>query len=186
VDTAAIDSSGFDASHASTYFVKRREQTAKPQRLSCPTYPTLGIIADCRSHLILAALPGVGPWPEARIFPPLARQATRRVRMDTLLGDKAYDSEENHRFARERCKIKRTLIPIVDRQGRGQRPSGRYRRENKLRFRRKVYHQRWQVETVFSSLKRRFGSTLSSQTPLRRRHELLLKAVVLDLAIVRP
>lgn len=75
----------------------------------------------------------------------------------TLLADAGYDSESNHSFARDDHGI-RSVIPA--RQGRPTKKpaSGRYRRLMQVRFNRKAYRQRSQVETVMSMIKRRQGN----------------------------
>jgi hypothetical protein len=183
VDRAAIDGTCFESSHASTYFVRRVEGSKEPpRRLKSKTYPTLGVVCDCKSHLILSALPGTGPWPEHWTLPHLVRQAVRRVPIRRLLADKGYDSEENHRIAREKLGIKQTIFAVNQHRGP---PRGRYRREVYLRPRRKLYGQRWQVETVFSMLKRRLGSVVDARSDRRRGRELLLRVLVYDLMLVR-
>ncbi|MCH8807573.1 MAG: transposase, partial [Planctomycetes bacterium] len=46
------------------------------------------------------------------------------------------------------------------------------------------YGQRWQVETVFSMIKRRLGETLSARSYHRQNRALLLKAVVHNILIL--
>jgi transposase len=41
----------------------------------------------------------------------------------------------------------------------------------------KVYGQRWQVETANSMLKRNLGSALRAKTPVRREREMFLRAI---------
>jgi hypothetical protein len=189
VALTAIDSSGFDASSASKYFVTKRDhQTgARRQRLSCPHYPTLGILVDCRSHLILAAVVGVGPWPEIGTLAPLVRQARRRVKVHTLLADKAYDSEASHRVAHEKFGVVRTIIRLRRssplQKGRPG-PTTPYRRQMGRHPHRRLYGQRWQVESVYSMLKRRLGSTLSGRSARERSHQLLARALYFDLLLL--
>ena len=47
------------------------------------------------------------------------------------------------------------------------------------------YTQRWQSETVNSMVKRNLGSALRAQTANRRKREMLLRAVVHDIMLLR-
>src|SRR6266516_3639081 len=76
VPFAAADSSGFDAHHASRYFVwrsdgghrqpeaKRPENKPKRRRHSYRRYGKLMLIVCCLSHAILAAVASEGPTPD--------------------------------------------------------------------------------------------------------------------------
>jgi transposase len=46
-----------------------------------------------------------------------------------------------------------------------------------------TYGQRWQVETVFSMIKRNFGSSLSARSTHGRYRELALRALCHNIAI---
>ena len=77
VALAALDGTGFESHHASSYYVRRRESGGKYRgKLHTLTYrrfPKAGILCDCASHMILAVVPGRGPAPDA-----LHRRSTRR------------------------------------------------------------------------------------------------------------
>ena len=65
VALAAIDGTGLESRHASSYYVRRRGNTGKYwQKLTYQRFPKAGILCDCRSHLILAVVPGRGPGPD--------------------------------------------------------------------------------------------------------------------------
>ena len=71
------------------------------QNITYRRFPKAGILCDCRSHLILAVVPGRGPRSDMRHFRAALDQALRRVRIATLIADAGYDSEELHAYARE-------------------------------------------------------------------------------------
>ena len=69
VPHAAGDSSGFDAHHASRYFIWRRDNqkqdVKRPKRRQrYRRFGKLMVIVDCRSHAILAAVASEGPTPD--------------------------------------------------------------------------------------------------------------------------
>jgi hypothetical protein len=196
VAEAAIDSSGFEAGHASRYYVRRRakgqSKSEKPrQNTHYKRFPTLGVVTDVSNHLILAAEAGGGPRPDVDRFVPLVEQALRRVRLGKALADAGYDSEPNHRHAREHRGI-RSYMPAT--HGRpplnGKPLKGRWRRRMQRQLgtrlgRSKVrYGQRWQVETVFSMIKRRQGDAVSGRSYWSRCRDLLLMAITHNVMIL--
>jgi hypothetical protein len=158
VRRAAIDSTGLECTAASGYFVRRRTRVSQPwKKVEYHHYPKLGVICDTSDHFILAMRVGRGPRPDVDEFRPLVAEAGRRVRLMQMLADAGYDSEPNHRFAREDCGT-RTIIPAKHGRPTDKPASGRYRRLMQVRFDRPAYRHRAQVETVMSMIKRRQGS----------------------------
>ena len=69
VALAALDGTGLESHHASSYYVRRRAAGGKTwQNTTYTRFPKAGILCDCRSHLILAVVPGRGPRPDMRHF----------------------------------------------------------------------------------------------------------------------
>jgi transposase len=107
------------------------------------------------------------------------------VRWDRVLADAAFDSEENHRLAREDLGVRSTVIPLNRRNRGRKRPKTRYRRQMVKRFRRKprrsryrrVYGQRWQAESAFSRHKRLLGSALRGRSDASRERECYLRVL---------
>src|SRR5205085_2845555 len=67
---------------------------------------------ECRTHLMVGVLVGRGPRPDTDRFVPLLGTALANVRIGSALADAGYDSEANHRYARERCGV-RSFIPAT-------------------------------------------------------------------------
>ena len=57
-------------------------------------------------------------------------------------------------------------------------------REMRLRFDKKAYGQRWQAETVFSMIKRNFGSALRARSYWAQRREMMLLVLTHNIAII--
>ena len=120
------------------------------------------------------------------------RQASLLVTWDRVLADAAFDSEENHRFAREDLGARATVIPLNRRDRGRKRPKTRYRRQMAKRFRRKrrgarhrrVYGQRWQVESAFSRHKRLLGSALRGRSDASRERECYLRVLTHNLMLL--
>lgn len=186
VALAAFDSTGLQCGHASSYYVRRRARGKKEWQVTTyKHFAKLEAAVDCDTHLVLAAIPRRGPRPDTDRFVPLLEGALRRVRLGAALADAGYDSEPNHRYAREKRGV-RSFIPATAGRPTDKPPTGRYRRQMKYRLDRDYgrYGQRWQVETVFSMIKRRLGSVIQARSYWSQCRELMLLAVVYNLLIL--
>lgn len=181
IPLAAIDGTGFESRHVSRYYTKRRESCG--QRVSYSRYPTAGILADCRNHLILAVCPSRGPGPDIKHFRKTLADAERRANIRTLLADAGYDSEASHVFARDMHDCRTVIPPLIGRSSR-KLPAGRWRRVMATRFDYEIYGQRWQCETVNSMLKRRQGSALRTRTYWAQCREINLRALTHNVMIL--
>ena len=130
---AAVDSTGYEAGHASTYYSKRCG-------LERSHYPKLTIVCDTESHLVLSAVADRGPLPDDAEFAAAVRLAHRAERFDCLLADAGYDSEKNHTFVREEIGSSSIIPPLSGRRN-GKPPHGRYRREMFEDFPQSLYGQ---------------------------------------------
>lgn len=186
VTLAAFDSTGLQCGRASSYFVRRRTRGKKAwQTTTYKRFAKLEAAVDCQTHLVIAAIPRRGPRVDTDRFVPLLEGALRRVRLGTVLADAGYDSESNHRHARERRGV-RSVIPATAGRPTTKPPLGHYRRLMKRRLHKGYCHygQRWQAETVFAMIKGRLGSVVHAVTYWAQCRELMLLAIVYNLLIV--
>lgn len=154
--------------------------------------PKLSLVCDSATHLIVAAIASTGGGGDAPFFEPLLTQACGRMRHTRcVVADAGYDSEGNHRIARADNHIRSIIPPTSGRPRHNGNPpptTQPYRRQQHHRFKRKadraIYGQRWQVETVNSMIKRNLGSALRARTPVRRRHEMLLRVVTHNIMLL--
>lgn len=176
---AAVDATGLESRHTSRYFFKRAGR-----KLSAQSWVKLTVACDTASHFVTAATVTLGPSNDSPQFCPVLQQASLIVSWDRVLGDAAFDSEENHRLAREDLGIRSTVIPL-NRRNRGRKwPKTKYRRQMKKRFFKRVYGQRWQVESAISRHKRRLGSALSSRSDAARERESRLRVLTHNLMLL--
>src|SRR5262249_39457188 len=144
------------------------------------------------SHLFLSGHVSKGPSQDSPQLKPVRRAACGRCRLDTLLGDSGYDAEHNHAYGRQRLKVRVTLFPLNRRNNGRPWPKTKYRRQMERRFRRgprksrsrRVYGQRWQVESGFSRNKRLLGSALRARTGANQRKEILLRLLTHDIMLL--
>ncbi len=151
--------------------------------------PKLPLACDAATHLILAATASTGGGADQPFFDGLLFHAWRRggPAVHCVVADAGYDSEANHRIARRDLRV-RSVIPPKAGRPTSKPPSEPMRRHMYHRFRRgadrATYGQRWQAETVNSMLKRNLGSAMRARTAVRRRHELLLRALAHNIMLL--
>jgi hypothetical protein len=118
-------------------------------------------------------------------FTTMLDEALDNVLLDSILADAGYDSEANHRYAREQCRV-RSFIPATIGRPTSKLPTGPHRRRMKQRLNKDYgsYGQRWQVETVFSMIKRRLDSRVAARSHWSRCRELLLLVVTHNIMIL--
>jgi len=183
---AAFDSTGLECGARSQYYVRRRAAGSKKwQTVGYSRYAKLEAAFDCDSHLLLGVLVGRGPSVDVDRFVPLLNTTLDQVRLDIAVADAGFDSEANHRYAREQCGV-RSYIPATIGRPTDKPPSGYYRRQMKQRLTKDYggYGQRWQAETGFSMLKRRLADTVHGRSYWSQCRELLLLAITYNIMLL--
>jgi hypothetical protein len=183
---AAFDSSGLDCGHASRYFIRRRVRKGTPwQTVAYSRYAKLELSVDCASHVIVGVLTGRGPRVDTDRFVPLLDATLETIQPQRVVADAGYDSEPNHRYARQRHGI-RSFMPATAGRPTHKPPTGRYRRQMKERLNKAYggYGQRWQVETVFSMIKRRLATAVQGRSYWSQCRELWLLSITHNLMIL--
>jgi DDE family transposase len=174
IKSAAADSTGLESTSASAYFVRRRaHQTSPWKTVVYHRYPKLGLVCDIHTHFVVAGRPGRGPRPDVDEFQTLVEETLRCIQPQRICADAGFDSEGNHRFARDEHGI-RTIIPAAIGRRTDKPARGRYRRLMQVRFDRVAYRDRCQAETVVSMIKRRQGSHTAGRSYHSRCRDLSL------------
>jgi hypothetical protein len=183
---AALESTGLDCGHASRHYVRRRNGAAKQwQTVAYSYYAKLEAAFDCTSHLMVGVLVGRGPRPDTDRFVPLLNATLANVGIHSALADAGYDSEPNHRYARDSCGV-RSFIPATSGRPTSKLPTGRYRRQMKQRLNKNYgsYGQRSQAETGFSMFKRRLGAIVNGRSYQSQCRDLHLMAITYNIMLV--
>ena len=180
-----MDATGLESRHTSRYFAARSggEKSAR-------TFTKLSVACDVGSHFFAGATVTVGPTNDSPQFRPVLTMAAA-VPWDRVLADAAFDSEAHHRFAREELGIRSSVIPVNSRGHAGP-PGGRYRKQMARRFRprpggsksKRVYGQRWAVESAFSRHKRVLGSSLGGKSDASREREGFIRVLTHDIMLL--
>ena len=189
VKYGAADSSGFDAHHASRYFIFRTKVNKRgkepKKRHSYKHYGKLMTVIDTATHAILAAVASVGPTPDIDQLEGVMREVPRSITMHHLVADAGFDSAYNHWLLRDFHGMRSTIPPEHGRPPKDPTtlPSDKYRRRMKTHFNKKAYRHRPQNETVFSMMKRNLGSFLRAKTHYGRMRDIMLKVLTHNLAL---
>jgi hypothetical protein len=175
----AIDSTGLETHHISCHFVNCTKRPSYFRRI----WPKITVVCDTQTHLIASCIVTRGPGYDFCLFEEAVGEAAKQVRFKRMLADGGYDCESNHRIAREIFGIEAVIK--LNLRGFNSQPHGPYRRQMKENFDRKVYNNRWQIESVFSRHKRLLGSALRNRTEVSRERECLLRILTHNLMIIR-
>ncbi len=98
---------------------------------------------------------------------------SRILTLISFVADKGYDSNENHKAIFETGKD--SLISLKNKDLPIHKTSGMYRKLAKRKFEYGLYTQREITESIFSSLKRKYGSKLRARKYKTQKIELLFK-----------
>jgi len=161
------DSTGFSLDHASAHYCKRidREKPVKG-------FVNLNVISDLWNKNILVAKIRKRRRHDCVDFP-LMFNKVKKLDFDFFVADKGYDGEINHKLIRENgaeslISLKNKNVPIS-------KTKGWNRKHVKRHFEYGLYTQREITESIFSSLKRKYGSKLRARKFRTQKIELLCK-----------
>jgi hypothetical protein len=177
---ASIDSTGLESRFVSRHFLMRQGKHTQRYR----RWTKLTVVCHNASHLIAAGLVSTGPSNDCPYLVPAVSQAVANLPIDRLLGDAGYDAEANHKFCRQFLGIRSTVIAINSRYNKGGQLTGHYRRQMSNKFPKRKYHQRWQVESVMSRMKRRLGYALRGRTNESRSSECVTRVLTYNLMLL--
>jgi transposase len=166
IPIAAGDGTGFSRSGPSSYFLKRIDRdgpVGRPVQAVC--------LVDVRKRKFASCQINARPRHEAKFIPRLHRQARK---IQVLLLDKAFDKEDLHLWLEENGTF--CLAPV--RKGCRR---GRHRKLIKDCMDWWLYWQRNIVESLFSALKRLFGSDLKCRSIKTQSAEIFCRLIAYNL-----
>jgi hypothetical protein len=173
-EVVAGDSTSFRLSQASAYYQTRTGR-------SYTEWIKGAYAVGMSSRFILAWRSGLGSQPDFGFLRPLKRQSARYGRRrdgcrDWLfLADAGFDAKGVGRL---------DIIPPIRRNGKWVDPKRKERADRVSAARLDgLYGQRWQIETVNSVIKRKFGDTIRSRSLRLQRREPILKALVYNIHV---
>jgi len=167
-ERVAIDMTGFSRNNPSYHYIKRID-LKNPVK----SYAKTSMMYDVDSHKVIAIEIKMKLRHETKDVKSLFGSYCR---MQCLLGDKAYDVEWIHEYCFERGI--RTIVPKKKNIHRGF-----YRKKQMKLFSEEEYHQRSNIESGFSAIKRKYGSYVSGRGINSIRSELSCKAIAHNLEL---
>ena len=173
-----MDATGLETHQSSLYYLSRSGKLKRRK-----DWPKLTVVCHNATHLLAGAVATRGPSNDSPQFPEAVRQGSRNVSFDRLLADAGYDAEHNHALCRQELGIRSTVIAINER-GANAPPSGRYRAQMARRFHRRIYGQRWQVESAISQNKRLLGPAVRAIGDDAQARECLLRVLTHNVMIL--
>ena len=119
---------------------------------------------------------------DAKMLKPLVEEASKKARIEKLIGDGGYDSKDDFQTLSDmkiEPVIKVRSNSVVSGECIPRDSSVREQLSNYKRWKKKHgYGMRWMAESCFSSLKRTFGESIKSVKWENTVNELLLKASI--------
>jgi Transposase DDE domain len=113
-------------------------------------------------------------------FKPVIIKTSEILLLSVGVGDRGYDSEENHIMVRVKLGAF-SVIPIRNEHVPICKTHGRYRKEIKLVYSKTLYHQRNKDETIVSVIKRLFGEHVRSRHVRTQNRELSLRCIAYNM-----
>jgi IS5 family transposase len=169
VTTSAIDSTGFETTHMSYHYANVWNRQDKRKHRN---YLKVSIAIDTDSQYILSQKIRLGPRNDQIDF----QSVLKEVKCKFVVADKGYDSRENRLFVLNKLKAS-PHIPYRIFSGSTYTKNG----HRKLICNKKIYHQRSKVETVFSVIKRKYGSSILSRGFESQKRELLTRMIAYNI-----
>ena len=170
IAVAAIDGTSMQRHNPSMHYLKRID---REEKISVPIY--LNIAIDVIRRKFLSIRHHATKSGEISDVPYLIKQSPKEIELVVL--DKLYDSENLHRYFRERGTY--SIIPVKKNWARGQ-----LRKQLKDCFDYCLYWQRNLIESLFSALKRLFGNHLRGLTAKTQRAEIYMRLIAYNLGAI--
>lgn len=164
------DSTGMELDHASAHYCKRIDRQ-KPVK----GFVNLNMICDTKNKNIIVTKIRKKRRHDCSDFLPMFNKV-KQFDFDYFVADKGYDSAQNHKAIYESGAD--SQIKVKD-YGTFSSRSGqkKYRRKALNEHKPEIYGQRAITESVFSSLKRKYGSKLRARKYKTQKIELLFKVL---------
>ena len=163
----AIDGTGFSKTNPSFHYLNRIDGKITKN------FAKLSMLYDVDRHKAIAFHVKNKRTHDMKDAKPLLRQYCR---MQCLLGDKAYDAESLHQYCFE--KGIQTIIPKRRRVR-----NGFYRRKQMKNFSEARYHQRSNIESGFSAIKRKYGGSVFGKRLVSIKTEIYCKGICHNLRL---
>ena len=169
-DTTAIDATGFELETKSFYYRNINKHLFPEYQRKIKKYMKLNIVIDTDKQLILKCKINKKAGRDNYNY---VRDLIKDLKIKYLIADKGYDSKRTRSFVIRKLKA----IPVI--------PLHLHNNFYGYMHTKKIsgsnYHQRSKVETVFSVIKRKYGSVLRNRSYATQQVELISKLIAYNL-----
>ena len=150
----AVDATGFEPYRASEHYAKIKLLDLKKKKVI-----QLTACATTDTQLITSIRVEKRKTVVNKNFIDVVKDTSKFGKIDTVTGDKGYDSNKNHEYLINELKIKSGIK--VREKALGKRST--LRKRILKNFDEKIYHQRSKIETIFSVIKRKYDSKIRAK-----------------------
>jgi hypothetical protein len=165
------DSTGMELDHASSHYCKRIDRMEPVKG-----FVNLNMICDVKNKNILVTKIRKKRRSDFTDFIPMFNKI-KHFKFEYFVADKGYDSDKNHKLIYENGAISQ----IKTREFAKGRHRKRFREQAKKDFCQEIYGQREITESIFSALKRKYGSRLRARKYKTQKIELLFKVLAYNI-----
>jgi hypothetical protein len=160
----AIDASGFQTNNMSYYYANAWNRQDKRKRRR---YLKISMAIDTKKQSVLSYKIRLGPRNDNIDFQSVLKNLSAKF----VVADKGYDSRANRYFVLRKMKAYPHIAKRII-------SGATYERAGvKLKFNKKIYHQRSKVETAFSVIKRKYGSVVLSKKFDTQKKEIIFRLI---------
>jgi transposase len=181
-ESFAVDSSGFSTSRFMRWFDHKYGKEMKQH-----DWVKAHVMCGVNTHIVTAVEIGEPNAADTKQLAPMLDTTKKSFKISEVLGDKAYSSKRNHEIIGAAG-----ATPFIAFQDNMRAPKAdgsmwtkmagyfQYHRDDFLEH----YHQRSNIETTFSMIKRKFDEGLRSRTDPAMRNEVLCKILCHNIVVV--
>lgn len=183
----AIDATGFATSRYKTYFDAR---WGNSQGKKVRSFRKCHAVCGVKTNIITSIEVTQGYVNDTTQFPQLASDTNRNFKIRNFLADRAYQSKKNLNIIRDMGGT--AIIPFKKNQTgkcRSKGDSFTYRKlfnffqQHKEEFY-QIYHQRSNIESCFSMIKRKFGNNIKCKKEISQDNEILARVLVHNICVL--
>lgn len=182
----AIDATGVSSKYGEKRWVKVRH--TKKELSLCKQYAKLHIISGCKTNIITSAKITKGTNHESPFLKPLLEDTIKNFTPQNVLADSGYLSKNNVKIIKNIgalpfIKGKKNINVIKKGRNTAWNNMLKMWKYNQPEFA-KHYHQRSNVESTFSALKRRFGDFCRCKKQESQENEILCRIVCFNASVL--
>jgi hypothetical protein len=141
------------------------------------------VVVDVVARAVLAQVARPGPYNDCATLRSLIDAAHAITPVKRILADAEFDSERNHQHIRQVLGA-HSVIPA--KRGCVHWQIKRVRAQMRKRFPRRLYAPRAQVESVFSTIKRKLAATAPGRSVAMQRLQILLLGITYNHYLLKP